>query len=265
MRHRPVGTVGRLFGTHRPIQRLGEVAHAGRSLQPDSGESKSERWRRACRFATLSRVFVHFEAFLAVSALLAVTPGPDTALVTRNALLGGRRAGAFTIVGVSLGLLVWTLAASGGVAALLRASEPAFVALKIVGAAYLVFLGTQALWGALRGTGARVNVEPPGPHRLRSQLAFRQGLLCNLGNPKVAIFFTSFLPQFARGDHPSFTALLLLALAFSAIGLTWLSVYNLAIARAGDVLRRRVVRRALEGLTGVVLIGLGARLALEHR
>jgi len=210
-------------------------------------------------------VFVHFEAFLAISALLAVTPGPDTALVTRNALLGGRRAGAFTIGGVSLGLLVWTLAAAGGVAALLRASEPAFVALKLVGAAYLVFLGAQALWGAAHGSGARVEAGLPGANRLRPQLAFRQGLVCNVGNPKVAIFFTSFLPQFARGDRPPFTALLLLALAFSAIGLTWLSLYNLAVAKAGDVLRRRSVRRVLEGITGAVLVGLGGRLALEHR
>jgi len=217
------------------------------------------------RFVETEVVFVHFGAFLAISTLLAVTPGPDTALVTRNALLGGRRAGAFTIVGVSLGLLVWTLAASGGVAALLRASEPAFVALKVVGAAYLVFLGAQAVWGAVRGGGAAVTVGRPGAHRLRPRLAFRQGLVCNLGNPKVAVFFTSFLPQFARGDHPSFTALMLLALAFAAIGLTWLSLYNLALAKAADVLRRPRVRRALEGVTGVVLIGLGARLALEHR
>src|SRR5579862_5537907 len=120
-----------------------------------------------------------------------MTPGPDTALVTRNALVGGRRAGAFTILGVSSGLLLWTLAASVGVAALLRASEPAFVAVKLVGAAYLVFLGAQALWAAIRGAGPRVRLGEPGAHRLRPRLAFRQGLVCNLGNPKVAVFFTS--------------------------------------------------------------------------
>jgi threonine/homoserine/homoserine lactone efflux protein len=210
-------------------------------------------------------MFVHFEAFLAISALLSVTPGPDTALVTRNALVAGRRAGAFTILGVSLGLLVWTLAASAGVAALLRASEPAFVALKLVGAVYLVFLGGQALWAALRGAGPRIALGLPGAHRLRDPLAFRQGLLCNLGNPKVAIFFTSFLPQFARGDHPPFIALMLLAFTFSAIGLSWLSLYNLAIARVANALRKPRLRRALEGITGAVLVGFGARLAAEHR
>jgi len=210
-------------------------------------------------------VFVHFGAFLAISALLSVTPGPDTALVTRNALLAGRRAGAFTIFGVSAGLVVWTLLASAGVAALLRASEPAFVALKVAGAAYLVFIGAQALWAAFRGVGPRIELGTPRSENLRPPLAFRQGLVCNLGNPKVAIFFTSFLPQFARGDHPSFTALLVLALCFCAIGLSWLSLYNLAIARIGDFLRRPRMRRAIEGLTGAVLVGFGVRLALEHR
>ena len=209
-------------------------------------------------------MFVHLEAFLAISALLAITPGPDTALVTRNALLGGRRSGVFTIGGISLGLLVWTGAAAGGLAALLRASEPAFVAVKLVGAVYLAFLGVQALRDALRRNGGRLDL-PGTPHRLRPRLAFRQGLVCNLGNPKIAVFFTSFLPQFARGDRPSFTALALLALAFSAIGLGWLSLYNLALARTAAVLRRHRVRRALEGCTGAVLVGLGARLALEHR
>ena len=210
-------------------------------------------------------MFVHFGAFLAISALLAVTPGPDTALVTRNALAGGRRAGALTIAGVSTGLLAWTLAASVGVAALLRASEPAFVALKVAGAAYLAFLGGQAILAAVRGRGPRIEMGIPGRHRLPPRLAFRQGLVCNLGNPKVAIFFTSFLPQFARGNHPSFWALALLALSFSGIGLSWLSVYNVLIAKVADVLRRPRVRRGLEGLTGVVLVGFGVRLALEHR
>ena len=208
---------------------------------------------------------MHFEAFLAISVLLAVTPGPDTALVTRNALIGGRRAGAFTILGVALGLVVWTVAASIGVAALLRASEPAFVALKLVGAAYLVFLGGQALWGALRGTGRRILLPSARSEGMRARLAFRQGLVCNLGNPKIAIFFSSFLPQFARGDHPPFTALLVLALSFSAIGLSWLTLYNLVIARAGDFLRQPTVRRVVEGITGTVLVGFGIRLAAEHR
>jgi threonine/homoserine/homoserine lactone efflux protein len=210
-------------------------------------------------------MFVHFGAFLAISALLAITPGPDTALVTRNALLGGRRAGAFTILGVAVGLVVWTLAASIGIAAVLRASEPAFLAIKFVGAAYLVYLGVQALLGAVRGSGRRTFLGATGAHRLPPRVAFRQGVICNLGNPKIAIFFTSFLPQFARSDHPSFVALLVLASTFSAIGLGWLTVYNLIVAKAGEFLRRPAVRRVVEGVTGAVLVVFGARLAAEHR
>jgi threonine/homoserine/homoserine lactone efflux protein len=210
-------------------------------------------------------VFVHFGAFVAIALLLSMTPGPDTALVTRNALVAGRRAGAFTILGIGLGLVVWTFAASVGVTAVLRASEPAFVAVKVVGSAYLIYLGGQALWVAFRGDGPRVQLAPPGAHRIPPAVAFRQGAVCNLGNPKIAIFFSSFLPQFARGDHPSFAALMLLGLAFSAIGLAWLSLYNLAIAKAGEFLRRPTVRRVVEGITGTVLIAFGLRLAAENR
>ena len=204
-------------------------------------------------------------SFLAVAAVLIVAPGPDMALVARYALLGGRRAALVASIGVSVGLTIWTLAASVGLAALLRQSEPAFVALKIAGAAYLIFLGAQALWGAFRGSGARIRLAPAGTSRIAPRLAYRQGVLCNLGNPKIAIFFTSFLPQFARGDEPSFVALLLLALAFTAIGLTWLLLYNLVLAKAAEFLRRPTVRRVVEGITGTALVGFGIRLAGEHR
>ena len=196
--------------------------------------------------------------FLAVSALLIVAPGPDMALVARNALVAGTRGGILTSCGSVTGLVIWTLAASAGVAALLRASEPAFLALKIVGAAYLVFLGAQALRAAWRrdeGTAAP---------RARSRRFYRQGLVSNLGNPKIAVFFTSFLPQFAPAGA-SFFALLALGVVFSLMTLAWLLGYGVVVARAGDVLRRPRVRRALEGATGVVLIGFGVRLATEHR
>jgi len=209
-------------------------------------------------------MFVHYEAFLAIALLISIAPGPDTALATRNALVGGRQAAVFTVLGVAIGLAVWTIAASIGIAAVLEASEPAFVALKVVGSVYLAYLGVQALRAALSRRGPRQLAREPA-HRIRPRVALRQGLLCNLGNPKVAIFFTSFLPQFARGDHPSFLSLLLLALSFCAIGLSWLTTYSLVVARAGDFLRRPRVRRVVEGLTGTVLIGFGIRLAIERR
>jgi threonine/homoserine/homoserine lactone efflux protein len=194
-------------------------------------------------------------AFLGVSALVIVTPGQDTALTIRNTLLGGRGAGACTALGVSLGQATWTLCTALGVGALLVASEPAFVALKLVGAAYLIYLGVQALFG--RGTapalGGRSRVTPLG--------ALRQGVLSNLGNPKMLAFFTSLLPQFGS----SFAALLALGSTFCTMTLVWLTAYSLAVARAGALFRRAHVRRGIEAVTGTVLIALGLRLATEQR
>jgi threonine/homoserine/homoserine lactone efflux protein len=202
-------------------------------------------------------------AFLGIAAVVIVTPGQDTALTIRNTFLGGRRAGVFTAIGVSTGQACWTIAASAGVAALLSASEPAFVALKLLGAAYLVYLGLQALVAALRRDGpGRMDVGHNG-RRLPPRLAFRQGLVSNLGNPKMAIFFTSLLPQFA--GQGSFAAFLALGLVFCTMTLVWLTAYAAAVARAGDFLRRTKIRRAIEGITGAVLVGLGLRLAAEHR
>ena len=205
-------------------------------------------------------------AFLGVAVLVIVTPGQDTALTVRNSLLGGRRAGVFTAVGVSAGQTVWTLAASAGVTALLVASEPAFAALKLAGAAYLVYLGAAALAGALlldrrRATPARARAHGSLPPRI----ALRQGVISNLGNPKMAVFFTSLLPQFAPGGGPSFATMLLLGLLFCSLTLVWLAAYAVAVAKAGDVLRRPAARRILDGLTGIVLVAFGLRLATEHR
>jgi threonine/homoserine/homoserine lactone efflux protein len=198
-------------------------------------------------------VLAHFLAFLGVSAVVIATPGQDTALTIRNTLLGGRRSGVLTACGVSTGQAVWAVATSAGVAALLRASEPAFTAVKLAGAAYLLWLGLQTIF--------RRSTEHAAPRR-RGSTAFRQGIVSNLGNPKMAIFFPSLLPQFA--DTPVFGALLFLGLVFCAMTLVWLTGYAFAVAKAGDFLRRPRIRRALERVTGAVLIALGLRLAAEH-
>jgi threonine/homoserine/homoserine lactone efflux protein len=195
-------------------------------------------------------------AFLGVSALVIVTPGPDTALTIRNALTGGRRGGMLTASGVATGQAAWTFAAAAGIAAVLRASEPLFVAMKLAGAAYLAFLGARTLAAAVRG-GA-------GSHARTGCAAgfYRQGLISNLANPKMAIFFTSLLPQFGG---TSFAALVSLGLVFCTMTLVWLSAYGVVVAKAGDVLRRSRVRRALDAVTGTVLVAFGLRLAAETR
>jgi threonine/homoserine/homoserine lactone efflux protein len=207
-----------------------------------------------------------FAGFVAISALVIVAPGPDTAVVVRNAWRAGARGAIATSFGVVLGLAVWTVTASVGLAALLRASEPAFVALKLAGAIYLLYLGVRSLWDALRRSPAPpANGEHASCTPQRRLISLRQGLISDLGNPKIAVFFTSFLPQFVRGHHASFLPLLALGLIFCALTLAWLVGYSVLIARAGDLLRRGRLRRALDGVTGVVLIGLGIRVALERR
>ena len=193
-------------------------------------------------------------AFVGISIVVIVTPGQDTALTIRNSLLGGRRAGVRTAAGVAVGQAVWALATSIGLAALIVAFEPAFVALKLAGAAFLIYLGAHALLRAIRG-GASETREA-GRHS-----PFRQGVISNLGNPKMAAFFPALLPQFASGFAP----LLALGLVFSAMTLVWLTAYAFAVARAGDFLRRSWVRRALDALVGAVLVALGLRVATARR
>jgi threonine/homoserine/homoserine lactone efflux protein len=191
--------------------------------------------------------------FLLLAAVVICTPGPDTALTIRNTLLGGRGNGLRTAQGVAAGQALWTLAASAGIAALVAASQPVFTAVRIAGAAYLIWLGLQALTAAMRGRAPE-----HGPRG--SAAGFRQGLLSNLANPKMAVFFTSLLPQFGTG----FGELLALGLVFAAMTLAWLSGYALAVGRTRALLVRGRVRRALDAITGLALVTFGARLAVER-
>ena len=195
-------------------------------------------------------------AFLGVSAVVIVTPGQDTALTIRNTLLGGRGDGVATAFGVVSGQLVWALAASAGLSAALLASAPLFTAIKVAGAAYLVVLGVQLLVAAVRGIHLAHGHAPQ-----RRRAPYRQGVLSNLGNPKMAVFFTSLLPQFGS----SFAGMLALGLVFATLTLVWLSAYAVAVAKASHFLQRSWVRRALDAVTGLVLVALGLRIATTER
>jgi threonine/homoserine/homoserine lactone efflux protein len=205
-------------------------------------------------------------AFMGVSIFVILMPGPDVMLTIRNALRGGRAGGLFTALGVVSGLTVWTVATSAGLAALLLASAPAFMALKLAGAAYLIVLGLRGVRAMLAST----DVDGPAPRaattrRLPALLAYREGLISNLGNPKIAVFFTSLLPQFTSHGMTSFWNLLALGLLFCAMTLACLTGYVSVVSRADAVLRRSAVRRALDGFSGAVLVALGLRLATERR
>lgn len=208
-----------------------------------------------------------FLAFVGVALVVIITPGPDTALTIRNTLLGGRGGGVLTALGVAVGQTIWALATSIGLVALLVASEPLFRAIQYVGAAYLIILGLQALREAFRANAVAeaAAVEPRPARRLRPAAAFRQGLISDLGNPKMAVFFASLLPQFAAGGGEDFATLFLLGLIFAAMTFAWLAAYALVVAKAGDILRRSQVRRVIEAITGGLLLALGLRIAAEQR
>jgi threonine/homoserine/homoserine lactone efflux protein len=252
-------------------------------------------------------VLAQLVAFLGVSVVVICVPGPDTALTVRNALAGGRRCGVATAAGVAIGQALWTLATGVGIAELIQASEPAFLAIKAAGAAYLVALGLQSLrtaagssfpgrlWAApstlpgrlwtapstlFRGrlrspTGGPV-AEPggcrtpqgggdAGPHLgLSPGRGLRQGVVSNLANPKMAAFFLSLLPQFASPGGGA-GGVLVLGLVFCLMTFAWLALYSAAVDRARVVLGRPRVRRVLDGVSGLVLVGFGARLALQQR
>ena len=194
--------------------------------------------------------------FAGVSLVVIVTPGPDTALTIRNALLG-RRSGVLTAAGVASGQLAWALLTAFGVASVLAAHQGVLTALRVAGGAYLVYLGVHALWGSRRSPTA-----PPARPRARARRAYAQGLVSNLANPKMAVFFLSLLPQFA-GPDPSLVDLAGLGLLFAAMTLFWLSAYAVMVDRARITLRRNSFRRWMDRVTGVVLVGLGVRLATE--
>lgn len=207
----------------------------------------------------------HLWVFLGIAAVVIVVPGPDTALVTKNAVLHGRRAALGTSLGVNTGLAIWTVAAALGVASLVRASDIAFTTLKLLGAAYLVWLGVQAIRAARRAASDAPSDEPAERRGLDSRGGFRQGLLSNLANPKIGAFFTSVLPQFVTPGHSVLVPSLVLGGLFVVMTLAWLSGYALVAVKASRLLRRPKVAAAIDRLSGAILIAFGVRLALEHR
>jgi threonine/homoserine/homoserine lactone efflux protein len=195
-------------------------------------------------------------AFLPIAVLVTITPGAGTANVVRSALRGGWRSGVLTIAGNSVGVVVWGLLSVLGVSALIAASEIAFLVLKITGACVLVWLGVQSL----RHAGRPVDAVPRAGRR-----PFRDGLVTSAANPKLAIFFVALFPQFV-GDRGSVlpTTLLMIALIV-ALDFVWYTTLAVLVSRARAAYTGSRVSRRVERLTGAVLIGLGARVALEQR
>src|SRR3954469_13372260 len=200
--------------------------------------------------------------FAIAALVLIMLPGPDQALITRNALVGGRRGGLLTMVGGVLGLTVHAGAAALGLSALLLASATAFTIVKIVGAVYLLWLAAQMLWSATRSRRSPV-AEQPVAAPVRRTAYLRQGLLSNALNPKVALFFVTFLPQFLSADSgsPGAEALVLSGI-FGVLYLAWFGLYVVAVDRLGRWLQRPRVKAHIEQVTGLVLATIAVRLAI---
>jgi threonine/homoserine/homoserine lactone efflux protein len=204
-----------------------------------------------------------FVALGGVVLLAAMSPGPDFAIVTRNAMISGRRAGMACGAGIAVGVFAWAVVTALGIAGLLAASAMAFTAVKLIGAGYLVLLGIRALLAARRGDydGNNDGVPHiPGARATGTLAAFRQGLVTNLLNPKVAVFFVALLPQFLPA---SATALdhLLLAVVAAGVTLTWFTVLAGVVSALRRLLTANRVRRTIDAVMGTLLVGLGIRIA----
>ncbi|MCW3815400.1 LysE family translocator [Micromonospora sp. DR5-3] len=203
-----------------------------------------------------------YASFLVFATVLILIPGPDFAVVTRNTLATGRQRGRWSALGVTASNAVQGVTAAAGLGALIVRSQPLFETIRWAGVAYLAYLGVQACRSAWRGDYAPLAgdaVTAPG----QALTGFRQGFLSNITNPKVLAFYLAVLPQFVGGSA-SLGALLAFALSHAVLSLAYLLVLVAALNRARELLSRRRVRRWLDGLTGVALLGFGTRLALAR-
>ncbi len=193
-------------------------------------------------------------AFLPVAVLVTITPGPATAMVVRSAAVGGRRAAFVCTAGNSLGVLAWGLLAAAGLAAVVATSVTAFTVVKLVGAVVLIVLGVQSL-----------RQRPAGSRERGGGRAFRDGLVTSVSNPKLAVFYVALFPQFVPAGTAVLPAAVLMAATIVAFDLLWYSALAWGVTRARRAFVEGPWARRVERLTGVVLVGLGVRLALERR
>ena len=200
--------------------------------------------------------------FVVLAAALTLSPGADTLLVIRNVVARGRGAGVATAFGICCGLFVHATLSALGLSVLLAHSAWAYELLRICGALYLLWLGLQSLARALQRTDDKAAVEATTPpSRARS---FREGLLTNVLNPKVAVFYLAFLPQFVGLHDPVFAKSMLLAGIHASMGLAWLAALAAMLDRARALIARPRVKRLFEGVSGGILVGLGARLVFAR-
>jgi RhtB (resistance to homoserine/threonine) family protein len=203
----------------------------------------------------------NFYLFVIMCILLILLPGPDTAIATKNTLTVGRGGGFLTIFGTCCALIIHTLAAVVGLSAIIVKSAFLFSVFKYFGAAYLVFLGIKTLW-ALK-LNKMATTEIPAESKYEGKSCFKQGFLTNLLNPKVAVFFLTFLPQFVNSGSQHFVPFLIMGITYTLLTAVWFFFYIYLLNKIRTFMKKPKTQSVMEGITGTVLIGFGIKLALE--
>jgi threonine/homoserine/homoserine lactone efflux protein len=222
------------------------------------------------RFASWhdSTMLTALVTFAFAAGLIVLLPGPDTLVVVRNLIRGGRRSAALTVIGVLSGLAVWVTAAALGLAALLRASRDGYTTLRVVGAIYLIWLGVNSLRTRAAARGAATSkgneLQLPEPPRRLVGTGYRAGLATDLLNPKVGVFFVSFLPGFVPAGHAVGSTSLIFGAIFVVETAMYFALLLALAARVTKWMSEPRVRRRLDRVTGLVLIGFGLRIASER-
>jgi len=203
-----------------------------------------------------------FFAFLVLSLFVIMSPGIDTALITKRTIASGKKDGYKIALGITLGCLVHTLAAAFGLSAILLKSALAFEMIKYVGAAYLIYLGVSSILMRSSTTNNGNNNQSVTSER---KSAFTQGLLSNVLNPKVAMFFLTFLPQFVNTGTNATQQFILMGVIYAILSITWFFVYVFFINYLREWLMSPKIQQAMDKATGLILIGFGLKLAMEKQ
>ncbi len=205
----------------------------------------------------------HFPLFMFMSFLLILLPGPDTGLATQNTIRYGRKGGVQTVIGSAGGTLIHTLAAVLGLSAIIVKSALLFSIFKYAGALYLIYLGVMSLLALRQAKSA--SPEETASRRYDSRSPLLQGMLTNVLNPKVAVFFLTFLPQFLAAGARPLLPFLFMGLTYTLMTVIWMVFYVCMLDRIGAWIKRPAVQSVMQGVTGFVLLGFGVKLALERR
>ncbi|MCR8866996.1 LysE family translocator [Priestia megaterium] len=204
----------------------------------------------------------NFYLFVITCVFLVILPGPDTAIMTKNTLTVGKQGGFKTMLGICCALSIHTLTAIVGLSAIIAKSALLFSIFKYVGAVYLIYLGVKSLW-TLRNKEKAEITETVAKNKHKNKSSFKQGFLTNLLNPKIAVFFLTFLPQFVNPGSRTFMSFLILGITYIVLTVVWYLFYIYLLNQISAFMKNPKTQKVIEGITGTILIGFGIKLALE--